>query len=186
MMRDFDEGLISLAYYMGPFLYGLNKYIKENPNVAMLKDMNLSRSIEISKIDFYLYKLNLGHIICFPSLSSTSSKDINFTPTGTAAEYNNTNQNKKLKYKMIIKYKYKQGNISPGIILEDKIGHSGEYLSSYPFEREVLLLPFTFFKITNVNEKGRIIELEIINRTSYIEYTLKKNVENRFLFSNLN
>jgi hypothetical protein len=86
---------------------------------------------------------------------------------------------------MIIKYKYKQGNISPGIILEDKIGHSGEYLSSCPFEKEVLLLPFTFFKITNVNEKCRIIELEIINRTSYIEYTLKNDVNNRTLFSNL-
>ena len=185
MMRDFDPGLISLAYYMGPFLYGLNKYIKENPNVAMSKDMNLSRIIEISKIDFYLYKLNLGHIICFPSLSSSSSKDINFTPTETAAQYSNINQKEKLKIKLIIKYKYKPGNISPGIILENKIGHSGKYLSCIPYENEVLLLPFTFFKITNINEKGKLIELEIINRTSYIEYTLKNDVNNRTLFSNL-
>ena len=185
IMRDFDPGLISFAYYMGPFLYGLNKYIKENPNVAMSKDMILSRTIDLSKIDFYLYKMNLGHIICFPSLTSTSSKEIYFTPTGTAAKYNNTDKNEVLEIKLIIKYKYKPGNISPGIILEDKIGHSGEKLSCFPSEKEVLLLPFTFFKIINVNEKGKIVELEIINRTSYIEYTLKNDVKNRTLFSNL-
>ncbi len=185
IMRDFDPGLISFAYYMGPFLYGLNKYIKENPNVAMSKNMILSRIIKISKIDFYLYKINLGHIICFPSLTSTSSKEINFSPTGTAAKYNNTNENEILKIKLIIKYVHKPGNISPGIILEDKIGHSGKHLSCFPSEKEVLLLPFTFLKITNINEKGKIIYLEIINRTSYIEYTLKNNVNNKTLFSNL-
>ena len=185
IMRDFDPGLISFAYYMGPFLYGLNKYIKENPNVALSKDITLRRIIKLSKIDFYLYKLNLGHIICFPSLTSSSLGENNFTPTGTADKYSNIVQNEVLNYKLIIKYKHKSGNISPGIILDNKIGHSGEYLSSYIHEREVLLLPFTFFKITNINEKGRIIELEIINRTSYIEYTLKNDVNNRILFSNL-
>ena len=35
MMRNFESGLISLSYYMGPFLYGLNKYVKENPDYAM-------------------------------------------------------------------------------------------------------------------------------------------------------
>ena len=30
-MRNFESGLISLAFYMGPFLYGVNKYVKENP-----------------------------------------------------------------------------------------------------------------------------------------------------------
>ena len=29
-MRNFEPGLISLAYYMGPFLFGVNKYVKEN------------------------------------------------------------------------------------------------------------------------------------------------------------
>jgi len=28
VMRNFEEGLISFAYYMGPLLYGLNKYVK--------------------------------------------------------------------------------------------------------------------------------------------------------------
>ena len=56
VMRNFETGLISLAYYMGPFLYGLNKYVKENPDYAMSNDMTLYRYFNCSKLDFYLYK----------------------------------------------------------------------------------------------------------------------------------
>ena len=62
---------------MGPFLFALNKYVKENTSFALSKDTTLYRIIQCSKTDFYLYKLNLGHIICFPSLTSTSSKLLN-------------------------------------------------------------------------------------------------------------
>ena len=31
VIRNFEKGLISFAYYIGPFLYGLNKYVKDNP-----------------------------------------------------------------------------------------------------------------------------------------------------------
>ena len=41
MMRNFEAGLISLSYFMGPFLYGLNKYVKENTEFAMSHDMTL-------------------------------------------------------------------------------------------------------------------------------------------------
>ena len=185
VMRYFEPGLIDFAYYMGPFLYGLNKYVKENPEVAMNKDMLLIRNIDISNIDFYLYKINKGHIICFPSSTSTSYEEINFQKTGTAAKYNskknNTPNGKLLKVKMLIRYKYNKGNISPGIILEK----NGKSLSKYSCEKEVLLFPFTFFRINNINENNKTIEMEIINRSSYIEYTLKNNVANRTLFSNL-
>lgn len=180
VMRNFEPGLIDLAYYMGPFLYGLNKYVKENPDVAMKEDMYLVRSMKITKTDFYLYKINKGHIICLPSLTSTSSEDINFYQTGLAAKYN-ASKGEKIEIKMFIKYKYNKGNISPGIILEK----NGTSLSSCSGEKEVLLFPFTFLRINNINENKKIIELEIINRTSYIEYTLKNNVTNRTLFSNL-
>jgi len=46
-MRNFEKGLVSLAYYMGPFLYGLNKYVYENPDkFAFREDMTLYRSIQ--------------------------------------------------------------------------------------------------------------------------------------------
>ena len=193
-MRNFEKGLISLAYYMGPFLYGVNKYVKENPKYSFKKDMILYRNIECSKLDFYLYKINLHHIICFPSITSTSLKKNNFHPTPLAKELNQTGISKDdiVKITMIFKYKHSFGNISPGIIVRDYKGvYSGEYLSSVHTEEEVILFPFTFVRINKIenkcenNVKYYEMNLEIINRNSYIEYTLKNNVQNRFKFSNL-
>ena len=190
-MRNFDSGLVKFAYYMGPLLYGLNKYVKDNPSFAMSKDMILCRNMTISGLEFYLYKLNVGHIICFPSLSSASSGEKNsFTPTSNALKTNKIS-NDSMKVKMMIKYKHSEGNISPGIIIEDKKGHDGEYISDSPQEREVILFPFTFLKINNIKQMNNhggnppIIEAEIINRKSYLEYTLKNDVEKRLLLSSL-
>jgi hypothetical protein len=53
------------------------------------------------------------------------------------------------------------------------------------------LFPFTFAKIYDIkseNENGvkiNVIKLEITNRKSYIEYTLRDDFENRILFSKL-
>ena len=194
-MRNFEKGLMSLAYYMGPFLYGLNKYVKENPDpFSFREDMILYRNIECSKIDFYLYKINLNHIICFPSITSTSLKRGEFHPTPKAKETNNIGISKEddyVKVTMIFNYKHTPGNISPGIIVTDNKGvNSGEYLSSVETEEEVILFPFTFVRITKIepdndNINTYVMHLEIINRTTYIEYTLKNNVQNRFLFSEL-
>ena len=119
MMRNIESGLITLSYYMGPFLFGLNKYVREYPSFAFTKSMELYRNIECPEIDFYLYKLNLNHIICFPSLTSTSSKPIDFKPSELSAKINNTGKNF-IKIKMIFKYTHENDNISPGIIIEDK------------------------------------------------------------------
>ncbi len=92
---------------------------------------------------------------------------------------------------MIFKYTHQKGNISPGIIIEDKKLKDGSYLSCHPKEKEVLLFPFTFAKIYEIktdNENGNkifVVKLEIINRKSYIEYVLKNNFENRILFTKL-
>ena len=58
---------------------------------------------------------------------------------------------------MIFNYKHKKGNISPGIIIENKKLKNGTYLSCHPEEKEVILFPFTFAKITDIKsetEKG--------------------------------
>jgi len=191
VMRNIESGLISFAYFMGPFLFGLNKYVKEHPSFAISKDMTLYRNIKCSELDFYLYKINLGHIICFPSLTSTSSQPCDFSATSLSQSVCHNKEEEMLKVKMIFNYKHSQGNISPGIIVEDKKGHDGDYLSKYPGENEVILFPFTFARIKKIEDKvnnGKhihIIYLEIINRTSYIEYTLKDNVSNRMIFSQL-
>ena len=190
VMRNFEKGLISFAYYMGPFLYGLNKYVNEHPEFAMSKKMKLYRIIKCSKLDFYQYKLNLGHIICFTSLTSTSSTPIKFKPS-KLSQKTNENADEMMVIKMIFTYYHQKGNKSPGIIIEDKKLKDGSYLSCHPNEKEVLLFPFTFAKINKIKSttenkaKIYIVELEIINRKSYIEYALKNDFENRILFYKL-
>ena len=69
IMRNFEEGLYYFSYYMGPFLFAINKYVKENPiNFKFNNDMILYRNIQCSIFDLHLYKMNLNHIICFPSI----------------------------------------------------------------------------------------------------------------------
>ena len=191
IMRNFESGLISLAYYMGPLLYGLNKYVKENPqNFSFSEDMTLYRKIKCNIYDFYLYKMNLKHIICFPSITSTSTTPDEFI-IGTQAQNLNNNecQNKELIYvKMIFNYKHEPRNISPGIIIKDYLASDGEPISIHPDENEVILFPFTFARLTRIEEKGNNLfemYLDIINRKEYIEYTLKKDVEKRARFSEL-
>ena len=192
-MRNFEQGLMSLAYFMGPFLFGLNKYVKDNPSFSLQKDMTLYRIINCSKLDFYSYKLNLNHIVCFPSITSTSSKFIHFKPTYNANKVNNININDEdiLKVKMVFTYKHENGNKSPGIIIENKKGHDGQYISSCPDENEVILFPFTFARISKIEpnmengNQNQIIYLDIINRKDYLEYTLRDNYEKRFLFDKL-
>ena len=190
-MRNFEKGLMSLAYYMGPFLFGVNKYVKENPQkFALNKSMTLYRNIQCSIYDFYLYQMNENHIICFPSITSTSTEKGEFTPTGKAKAINKIGikEEDMLNVTMIFKYNHEMGNISPGIVVMDYEGKDGNYLSANPSENEVILFPFTFVKITkikSIDNKKYEMYLDIINRKEYIEYTLRDNVEKRFLFSNL-
>ena len=188
-MRNFESGLISLAYFMGPFLFGLNKYVKENPKFAMNKDMTLYRSIKCSVYDFYLYVLNKNHIICFPSFTSTSTVIGEFKPTSQSENINKIGVKcDELNVTMIFNYKHKDDNISPGIIIKNYKGKDGKGLSIHPTENEVILFPFTFVRITRFDcnsgpFKECEIEFDIINRNKYIEYLLRDDVEHRERFS---
>ena len=102
-------------------------------------------------------------------MTSSSSKDINFEPTGLAGSVNKTG-NDLIRVKLIFKYIHESDNISPGIIIEDKIGHDGNCISVNPDEKEVILFPFTFAKIVSIisevelGEEVKIVNLDIINR----------------------
>ena len=123
-------------------------------------------------------------------MTSTSSKDINFSPTSLAGEINKKDGDS-LKVKLIINYNHENDNISPGIIIEDKKGYNNKYISCCPHEKEVLLFPFTFAKIVSIvskienDEEIKIVNLELINRKSYLEYILKDDVDKRPKFSDI-
>jgi hypothetical protein len=129
-MRNFGKDLMSLAFYMGPFLFGANKYVKENPGKFKFnEDMILYRNITCSIFDFYLYRRNLNHIICFPSITSTSTVREEFHPTGKAKSYNKNGLSSKdmLNVTMIFNYKHNKNNISPGIIVKNNKGSDLKY-----------------------------------------------------------
>ena len=189
-MRNFEKGSISLAYYMGPFLFSLNKYVKENPiNFKFNNDLKLYRNIQCSIFDFYLYKMNLNHIVCFPSITSTSLIKGQFKKTALSKKINEIDPKNMINITMIFIYNHKESFISPGIMILNNKGKDEEYISSKK-EYEVILLPFTFARITKiieVSKKDNTFEIyfEIINRNHYIEYTLRDNVEKRDKFSSL-
>lgn len=175
-LRNFDESLINVAYYIGPLLFGLIKYAIDHPELSINKDITLHRIIKLNPLDLYNYELAVGHIICFPSLTSTSIYN-SFIPTPIYQSTNNENEDI-LRIEMIIKYKHKNGNIPPGIDIKG--------LSEIPNENERLLFPFTFFwlnKIEKIDNKNFIFEMEIINRKRYIEYDLQEG--NRFNIEDL-
>ena len=134
--------------------------------------------------------MNLKHIICFPSITSTKTNKENFTPTELSKNINNNglNEDDMVKVTMIFNYEHEQGNISPGIIVKNYKGKDGKYLSSYPYENEVILFPFTFVRIKEIKEIGKKtyeMNLDIINRKKYIEIALRDDVEKRTKFNDL-
>ena len=190
-LRNFGKGLISFAYFMGPFLYGLNKYVKDNPKFAMSKKIELYKIIKCSRLEFYQYKLNLGHIICLTSLVSTTSSNIKYKPIGVKKKEFEKVEEDNMIVKLKFKYNHQKGNISPGIVIENKKSKDGNYISSQPKEKEVFLFPFTFakiYEISPVTENGikiHLVKLEIINKKAYDEYLLQDDFTKRMLFNPL-
>ena len=177
VMRNFEKGLIKLAYYIGPLLFGLNKYALEHPEKCLNEDTTLYRKMEVDDLGKYIYKLSEKHIICFPSLTSTSILKDQFAPTPLSKKVNEdknkkkVEKNDKIQIEMIIKYKHEEGNITPALNIVE--------LSNSQNEEERLVFPFTFFRINCISkkpdsDKTYIFDMEIINRKKIIEYDLKE------------
>jgi hypothetical protein len=193
IMRNFEKGFISLAFFFGPFLFGLNKYVYENAeNFSFKENMTLYRNILCSSLDLYLYYMNVNHIICFPSFSSTSIVRNRYFLTKSGRKYSGfqkkINNKNECNVTIIFRYIHQKDNISPGIIIKDNKGKDGQYISRHLNENEVLLFPFTFARITKINKIDEIkyeMFLDIINKKSYTEYALRDDVEKMIKFNNL-
>ena len=167
-MRIFEKGSIKLSYYIGPLLFGLNKYALEHPEKGLNEDTTLYRKIIVNSLDKYIYKLAVGHIICFPAFTSTSVLKNSYHPELKVSQVNNIN-NDSVRIEMIIKYKHQEGNITPALNIEE--------FSFSKNEKERLIFPFTFFRVNymskNYDKNIYVIDMEIINRKHIIEYDLK-------------
>ena len=70
---------------------------------------------------------------------------------------------------MIFYYRYRNGDISPGVSIRNE-----SYIST---EEEVILFPFTFVRINKIEmtaQRKVIIHLDIINRNKIIEFEFQK------------
>ena len=174
-LRNFDKFYVEMAYFIGPFYYGLFKYALDNPQKALSNKAILYRDLTMERLDLYFYQFCENDIICFPSFTSTTiDKNLNFQPTNNAININNNGQLEEKGYvKMIISYDPKGECIPQGLDVSSE--------SVYSEEKEILLFPFTFLKIDKVeihsgkeNDK-HLIFMTIINRGDILEEGLNKN-----------
>jgi hypothetical protein len=133
--------------------------------------------------DYYLYKISIGELICYPAFTSTSIKDISKYdfPTSIAIEVNNISHND-ISVVLIIKYNiyntflqkiFKKSYVTPCI-------NVSKY-SINPSEEEYIFPPFSFFRIENVENRSvtskdpHIIYMTVPNKRILIEFAIKNN-----------
>ena len=171
VMRNIGKGYIDLVYFFGTYDYGIFKYLHDNPNKGLKSDITLKRDIILNELDFYVYTLSEGEIICFPSFTSTSrniNEVFNISPESIIS--NNIDLDNSIIVRMLFHYHYKEGNVSPGVDIDD--------ISTCRGEKEVLLLPFTFVKFNKIIKKGENnydFDFTIINQSKYLEFILKNS-----------
>jgi len=174
-LRNFDKFYVEMAYFIGPFYYGLFKYALDNPQKALNNKAILYRDLIMDRLDLYYYQFCENDIICFPSFTSTTiDENLNFKPSNNALNINNNVKLEEKGYvKMIISYDPKGDCIPQGLDVSSE--------SIFSEEKEILLFPFTFLKIDKVemhsgkeNDK-HIILMTIINRGNILEEGLNNN-----------
>ena len=129
-LRDGDFNLFRLlSNHISKFIYHLYEYRKTH---FQNSNNTLYRSMYISQNEYSIYLNSIGKIICYPS----------FTSTSLHKGWNPLSQNSGL---ILVRLVIQQNNSQSIISIMD--------LSQHKNEEEYLCLPFTFFKITNVECK---------------------------------
>ena len=146
-----------IKYFAGPFSYILYKFAYYNKSEGVYNSKTFYRKMTIKLSDYYLYKISIGELICYPAFTSTSAKDIskyNF-PTSIASEVNNINHND-ISVVLIINYNIynsfcnnlfkKNSYVTPCVNVAKYSVNSGE--------EEYIFPPFSFFRIDKIEESS--------------------------------
>jgi hypothetical protein len=175
-LRNLNESEYNgIKYFAGPFSYALYKFAYNNRDQGIYYSKKFYRKMTIKLSDFYLYKMSVGELICYPAFTSTSEKDIskyNF-PTNIAIEVNGLTEND-ISVVLIIDYKCKNKKDSTPCV------SASEYSVSAG-EQEFIFPPFSFFKITGIEERDgkpnnpHIIYMTTPSKSHLLEFWLKKN-----------
>lgn len=175
-LRNLDEYEYNgIKYFAGPFSYAIYKYAYDKREQGIYYSKKFYRKMTIKLSDFYLYKILVGELICYPAFTSTSEKDIskyNF-PTSIAIEVNKLTSND-ISVVLIINYNCKNKYDSTPCV------NASEY-SVNSGEQEYIFPPFSFFKINKVEERDgkpnnpHIIYMSTPSKSNLVEFWLKNN-----------
>ena len=169
-MRNIESGIARLSFLMGPMYYSMLRFLKNDTNkdYSLIKNKTLHRIISINQYDLNIYQMAVNDIICFSSFTSTSLFEDNFVPTPNAKNVNNISEEEEITLEIIMHYTHKNDNSHIGMILND--------FAEFQNEGEVLLFPFTFFKVNKlikVDNKFYKLDCSIINKSCDLEIGLK-------------
>ena len=159
--QDLDE---SIAYFTSRLIFSLNSYAKKN-NMFLIEDKKkLYKGIKMPYSRILSYEKMKNQIITFPQFISTSESEFlakNQARRGDSLElYKDTFH---FSVVFIITNIYQSNWISNGINVQN--------ISEYKGEKEILFLPFSFFKVID-------IKIDITNYTAdiYLETIGKKEI----------
>ena len=161
-LRNPDPATIEkIGYFISDFIFSLNEYGRL-VDAGLKGQHTLYRGLKMTFSDLLLYKMNVDSVISFLSPTSTSKNEevaIKFSSMDILVN----------QYAVVMKINYNcPENQIPTVV-------DITNLSDFD-EDERLILPFSFFKISNViinkNEKKAIIEMETLNREKINESEL--------------
>ena len=131
-----------LSTHISKFIFKLYDYREKN--ILNQKNTNLYRKMYLTMNDIKLYEKSVGKVICYPSFTSTSIIKNGFIPNS----YGDNNQ--------LVQLIIEQNNTKSTVSIRE--------FSVFQKEEKYLFLPFSFFKIINVQIKsGTINDPHIIN-----------------------
>ena len=153
-----------ICYYTSRFIYIFNQYANKNNKYAIKNNKVFYRGIKLPYSSLLQYERAVDKIIIFPSFISTSEDEKiadNFSSRKNAKMLFEVNGLFSVKFH--IKNIYNNNWISNGIDISE--------LNAYYEEKEIIFLPFSFFKVTKV-------DLDEINYTAdiFLETIGKKEI----------
>ena len=161
----------TIAYFTSRLIYSLNSYAIKNDKFFINDGVTLYRGIQIPYSSLLPYERAKGKIIILTAFTSSSEnleKAENFAMKKKSSDL----YKKKLLFSVIyyIKNTWKENLISNGINIQE--------LALYKNEKEILIQPFSFYHVKNVEIDHKLytanIFLEIIPKTHILEEEIKK------------
>ena len=170
--QDFNNWLNNLdplaiqktSWFIAAVIYCLNEYSKTNNKGIVEDGLKLYRGVKTNFSDLLNYKRLKGELICYPSFISSSKLP------QKAKKFAITSKNSQMFETIItINCIYKEGFLPTAVDISE--------ISHFPEEQECLFLPYSFFRIKNIEinyeTKKAEIELDSIGKKEIFETKLK-------------